>query len=68
MLIGGAGADRLDGDLGNDTASYASSGAGVNINRATDTASGGHAEGGVLDNIENLIGSSHDDVLTGCRR
>jgi Ca2+-binding RTX toxin-like protein len=64
-LIGGAGADTLNGGAGNDTASYAGSNAGVTINLATNTASGGHADGDVLISIENLIGSSHNDTLTG---
>jgi Ca2+-binding RTX toxin-like protein len=64
-LRGGAGADTLDGGEGSDTASYAGSNAGVTINLTTPHASGGHAEGDVLINIENLIGSSHNDFLTG---
>ena len=34
-------------------------------NLATGTASGGHADGDILVNIENLIGSRFDDSLTG---
>ena len=56
ILIGNAGADYLNGGSGNDTASYASSDAGVHVNRGANTASGGHATGDVLDNIENIIG------------
>ena len=37
----------------------------MNIDRARDTASGGHAQGDQLNNIENLIGSAYDDTLTG---
>ena len=37
----------------------------MNVNLDADTASGGHAAGDVLDNIENLVGSSHDDTLAG---
>jgi Ca2+-binding RTX toxin-like protein len=65
LIFGGAGADFIDGGEGNDTASYAGSNAGVTINLTTPHASGGHAEGDVLINIENLIGSSHNDFLTG---
>ena len=65
LLEGGAGADTLDGDAGSDTASYANSSAGVTINLGDETASGGDAEGDELRNIENLVGSDFDDVLTG---
>ena len=66
ILIGGAGADVLDGGNGNDdTASYAGSGAGVSVNLATGSTSGGDAAGDTLSNIENLIGSDHDDILIG---
>ena len=73
-LTGGGDADNLDGGGGNDTASYAGSDAGVTVDLAqqheTDIAqstaqTGGHAEGDRLIGIENLIGSDHDDVLTG---
>ena len=66
VLIGGSGADTLDGGPGTDTASYASStAAGVRINLAKGTASGGHAAGDKLVSIENLVGSPKADVLTG---
>ncbi|WP_064691461.1 choice-of-anchor Q domain-containing protein [Rhizobium aegyptiacum] len=65
LLKGGAGADVLDGGNGSDTASYAGSGAGVHVSLATWTATGGHATGDKLVSIENLTGSSYDDVLTG---
>ncbi|MBB2753132.1 UNVERIFIED_ORG: hypothetical protein GGI57_003842 [Rhizobium aethiopicum] len=64
VLKGGAGADVLDGGDGNDTASYAGSGA-VNVNLATKAASGGQATGDKIVGIENLTGSSYNDVLTG---
>jgi Ca2+-binding RTX toxin-like protein len=64
-LDGGAGADRLDGGNGTDTASYAGSSAGVNVNLAAGTATGGDAAGDTLISIENLIGSNFGDVLAG---
>ena len=69
-LIGGAGGDILDGGDGDDTASYAGSDAAVNVTivsgaGTSGTATGGHAAGDRLLNIENLIGSDHNDTLIG---
>ncbi|RDJ27004.1 calcium-binding protein [Bosea caraganae] len=65
LLIGGIGSDHLDGGDGNDTAVYSDSAAGVVIDLANGTASGGEANGDVLVSIENLIGSAHADALLG---
>ncbi len=65
MLAGLGGADSLDGGAGTDTASYATSGAGVTVNLATNLNSGGDAQGDILTNIENVTGSAYADVLTG---
>ena len=65
ILEGGAGADRLDGGVGMDWASYQGSDAAVRVNLAAGTATGGHAEGDVLTNIESVIGSGYEDVLVG---
>ena len=65
VLEGGPGADQLDGDAGMDWVSYRGSDAAVTVNLADSTVSGGHAEGDVLTEIENVIGSDHADVLTG---
>jgi Ca2+-binding RTX toxin-like protein len=65
MLIGGVGADHLDGGAGSDTASYAASAARVVVNLAIGAASGGDAQGDTLTSIENLTGSAFADVLTG---
>ena len=48
-----------------DTADYASSDAGVTVSLAAGTGAGGHAQGDVLTGIENLVGSAHNDDLTG---
>ena len=64
-LTGGAGADIIDGGTGTDTASYAGSSAGVQVNLQANTATGGDAAGDVLSNIENLTGSAFNDTLTG---
>ncbi len=64
-IEGGEGADQIDGGAHSDTASYKTSTLGVTIHLLNDIASGGHAEGDSLDNIENLIGSAKNDELTG---
>jgi Ca2+-binding RTX toxin-like protein len=65
-LNGGAGNDTLNGGVGTDTASYAGAGAAVTVNLALTTAqaTGGAGTDRLLD-IENLIGSNFNDVLTG---
>ena len=66
LLKGGAGADTLKGGAGEDTISYMGSPMGVTINLNAGTASGGDATGDKLgEDIENVIGSDHDDTLTG---
>lgn len=64
-LVGGSGADRLTGGDGTDTADYSASSAGVSIDLANGTASGGDAEGDQLLQIENVAGSAESDALTG---
>lgn len=65
ILAGGAGNDTLTGGTGTDTADYSGSGAGIIVNLATGSASGGDAQGDVLSQIENLLGSTFADILTG---
>ncbi len=65
VLEGGAGADVLDGGAGSDTASYESSSSGVTANLATNSATGGDAQGDTFTSIENLTGSNYNDTLTG---
>ncbi len=64
-LLGGAGADVIDGGGAYDWASYAGSNAGVVVNLTSGTGFGGHAQGDSLISIENLQGSSYNDVLIG---
>ena len=64
-FYGGEGADRIDGGPGPDTLWYAWSDAGVDVNLATGTARGGHAEGDTIANVEVIWGSRHADTLTG---
>jgi Ca2+-binding RTX toxin-like protein len=77
-IIGGAGQDYLDGGAGNDTVVYTGSSAGVTVDLAGGTTSGGDADGPVqivgrgtairhdiIVDIENAVGSSFDDHLIG---
>ncbi|WP_248737970.1 beta strand repeat-containing protein [Pseudomonas sp. MWU12-2029] len=65
IFIGGAGADVIDGREGQDSAWYVTSTAAVNINLQTGVNQGGDAQGDVLLNIERIVGSQFDDLLTG---
>ena len=74
LLIGGKGADKLSGgththnanNVGGDTISYTGSAAGITINLLDGTAMGGDAEGDDVGmDIENVMGSMFDDMLTG---
>ena len=63
VLWGGADGDTIDGGEGIDTAVYTASNAGVYADISINLYFGGHATGDTLTGIENLIGSSYDDVL-----
>ena len=65
IIFGNAGADVLDGGDGIDSVRYHDSLAGVSINLAMNTASGGDAEGDIISNIENVYGSVYDDTIIG---
>jgi Ca2+-binding RTX toxin-like protein len=64
-FLGGSGTDTLAGGNGTDTIRYEQSDAGVTVNLATGTASGGDAAGDTLSSIENITGGTHNDSLTG---
>ena len=74
---GGAGADEMDGDNGNerrtqvrsmqiyaDVLSYAGSDAGVTVNLATASASGGHATGDTIVTYEVEIAPAMRTAMT----
>ena len=65
FLNGGEGRDKLYGGAGNDTAVYSDSSAAVRVNLTANRGWGGEARGDRLYDIENLVGSAHDDVLIG---
>ena len=64
ILAGGPGNDILNGGAGIDTADYGDAPAGVTVNLATGTATGG-AGLDTLISIEQVRGSSHADTLIG---
>ncbi|MGL4961824.1 MAG: M10 family metallopeptidase C-terminal domain-containing protein [Inquilinus sp.] len=64
-LIGGAGADTLNGGAGVDGVFYTKSNVAVTVNLSTGFASGGHAQGDLLIDVENAGGSEFNDTLTG---
>ncbi|NKE47732.1 DUF4347 domain-containing protein [Roseomonas frigidaquae] len=64
-LEGGAGADELIGGAGTDFASYRAALAGVVVDLTLTRSAAGDAVGDVFLSIENLEGSTHDDVLVG---
>ncbi|WP_052134768.1 cadherin domain-containing protein [Sphingomonas sp. 37zxx] len=61
-LIGRGGADRLIGGLGIDTADYSDAAEGIVLDLSTG-ASAGDAAGDILEGIEIVRGSAHDDVI-----
>ncbi len=78
ILIGGSGQDYMNGGAGIDTVVYRGSSEGVTVNLAEGTASGGDADGPVqivgrgtaikhdiIVDVENVVGSFHDDHLIG---
>ena len=64
ILEGGAGADTLTGGNGIDTVSYASAGAGVVVVLGG-VSTGGDAAGDTMSGIEQVLGSSFADTITG---
>ena len=73
IITGGYGSDILDGGSGDNSANFSdtenltgsSNPTGVNVNLSTGINSGGTAQGDILINIQNIIGSSFVDTLTG---
>ncbi|MEA5504711.1 calcium-binding protein [Halotia wernerae UHCC 0503] len=64
-LVGGAGADVIYGGVGFDVASYQDATQGVTVDLAGDENYGTASDGDRLYSIEDLVGSSFDDKLSG---
>ena len=65
LLDGGTGTNALDGGDGSDTVSYAWASVGVVVDVSLTGVQNTGASSDTLAGIENLVGSDHDDVLTG---
>ncbi|MFN3235370.1 MAG: beta strand repeat-containing protein, partial [Gammaproteobacteria bacterium] len=63
VLIGGSGNDSINGGDDIDTIDFSSSSNAVTVNLKTKTATGDGTD--TLLNIENIVGSDHDDTLAG---
>lgn len=64
-LEGGIGQDDIHGGSGEDWASFTTAGSGVIVSLTIGVGSRGNANGDVYTSIEHLLGSRHDDILTG---
>jgi Ca2+-binding RTX toxin-like protein len=64
-LISWASPDELIGGDGEDSVSYLSDNTGVTVSLLTNRGMGGHAEGDILDGIENLSGGAGHDFFIG---
>lgn len=68
VIEGGDKGDTLDGGAGSDTVSYAGSSDKVSVTlngKLQASVSGGHAEGDIVLNFENVTGSAFEDTLVG---
>jgi Ca2+-binding RTX toxin-like protein len=65
VLVGGSGYDHHDGGEGVDTVDYSDSWGTVVVNLSTGKGSGAEAAKDTYVSIENVLGSIHDDQLTG---
>ena len=62
---GVSGTDAVDGGDDTDVVDYSASGAGVIVHTDGTAGAGGDAAGDTLVNVENILGSGHDDQLFG---
>jgi Ca2+-binding RTX toxin-like protein len=64
VFVMNSGHETINGNGGSDTVDYSGSPTGVNVNLNYVDQYGGWAQGDKLYNIQNVTGSSHDDILT----
>ena len=65
VITGATGNHTIDGGPGTNTIDYSAAPAGITVDLATNTASNGWGYTDALYNIQNVIGSSHNDTITG---
>ena len=65
IIEGGPSGDTIDGGDDEDTVTYANSDALVRVSLLTGRGEGGEAEGDRISNVENIVGSDHNDRLLG---
>ncbi len=65
VFIAGNAAESIQGGIGEDTVSYARSSAGVTVYLDGGTGVGGAAQGDVLTDVENVVGSGFADTIHG---
>jgi hypothetical protein len=64
-IIGGAGSDDLAGGSGTDIIDYSTSTSGISLSLASGTASDGLGSSDEIGGFEKVIGSSHNDSISG---
>jgi len=64
-LTGGDGNDTLDGGTGEDTADYRNNAEAVSVALAGGSAISGSSDTDVVIDIEHVVGSAHDDAISG---
>jgi len=60
-----AGGDTINGGDGVDTIWFLSSTAGISVNLLAGSNAGGFAQGMIITNVENIIGTAYGDTITG---
>ncbi|MBV7257405.1 cadherin domain-containing protein [Pacificimonas sp. WHA3] len=68
VIYGGTGQDHIDGGSGDDILTYYTATSGVTVDLELGTGSRGQASGDTITSIEQLFGTTHDDVLYGSSR
>ena len=65
LIIGGDGADIIDGGDGIDRIDYTDSNIGIRLDLNTRLGQGGHAQGDLVSNVENVTATNFSDQIFG---